>query len=432
MFVKGIKSKQWFDVPAIYRNFAGIMKELSFDKWLKKNPSADLAALMLRAGNDEEKKRMALQHYCRRKASSKLPALTAIGEFVFPTALSAEQCTSELLASYHVSLVEAGATAADLTAGLGVDSFSLARRCRSLTSVELDPTVCRALSHNAELLGYRNMTVVNSNCMEWIETAGQFDTIFIDPYRRGNEGGRVFALSDCTPDVVGNLDLLLSHCSELIIKASPMLEATRIAGELGRHVRKIIFLGTRNECKETIVICDMGTHGNPAVEAVTLADNGLSWCFAPHHDEANARTIYATPKVGDILMEPFPAVMKTGAYEAFASAFDVAPLARDTHLFVCKADVANLALTPAHCFSIERVMPFDKRTCRALSKEFSHLNVAVRNFPIKAPELEKRLNMKPGGNHKLYGATLSDGSATLLLVEPFRAVPALTSRTCEP
>ena len=36
-------------------------------------------------------------------------------------------------------------------------------------------------------------------------------------------------------------------------------------------------------------------------------------------------------------------------------------------------------------------------------------NVAVRNFPMKAEELRRRLKLKDGGNSFVYGTTLADG-----------------------
>lgn len=63
-----------------------------------------------------------LQIDCRRKYARKLSAtLAAAKQFYFPDTLSGEQSTSDLLASFHASLVSDADVVADLTAGLGID-----------------------------------------------------------------------------------------------------------------------------------------------------------------------------------------------------------------------------------------------------------------------------------------------------------------------
>lgn len=52
--------------------------------------------------------------------------MLANDDFIFPTSLSAEQCTSELLARFHANLVPDNGVVLDMTCGLGIDAFHIA------------------------------------------------------------------------------------------------------------------------------------------------------------------------------------------------------------------------------------------------------------------------------------------------------------------
>ena len=150
-----------------------------------------------------------LQIECRRKAAKQLPDTLANQRFVFPTTLSAEQCTSDLLAQFHSTLVDDGLKLIDLTSGLGIDVFHFAHKANSITAVELNPVVADALSVNAQTLGLDNVSVVNGGCVEYVANCHEhYDVAFIDPARRGANGQRLFALSDCDPDVTAMLPSL--------------------------------------------------------------------------------------------------------------------------------------------------------------------------------------------------------------------------------
>ena len=42
-------------------------------------------------------------------------------------------------------------------------------------------------------------------------------------------------------------------------------------------------------------------------------------------------------------------------------------------------------------------------------------NVAVRNFPMSAPQLAKRLHLGDGGDYYIFGTTLATGQHVLLI-----------------
>lgn len=87
-----------------------------------------------------------------------------------------------------------------MTAGLGIEAFHMARRAASVTAIEMNPPVAEAIEANAATLRLPNVTAVQADCREWLEQCRlTFDTIFIDPARRGDRGQRLYSLADCQP-----------------------------------------------------------------------------------------------------------------------------------------------------------------------------------------------------------------------------------------
>ena len=190
--------------------------------------------------------------YCRSNVGASMPRSSKIlgrnAEFIFPTALSGEQSTSDALAHYHATLVGEGKRVVDLTAGLGIDAMALARKVRHsghVVAVERDEAVADDLRHNAAK--YENIEVINSDCRTlidiWAREGMRFDVVFIDPARRAADGGRVYALDQCEPDVVEMLPLLRKIADRLIIKASPMLDISHTLSLLP-DAGQMIVLGT--------------------------------------------------------------------------------------------------------------------------------------------------------------------------------------------
>lgn len=73
---------------------------------------------------------------------------------------------------------------------------------------------------------------------------------------------------------------------------------------------------------------------------------------------------------------------------------------------------------PGEAYLIESVMPFDRRTVKAFAATYPKINVAVRNFPLSAPELVRRLKIKEGGDMMLFGTTGPDGELLLITARP--------------
>lgn len=391
--------------------------------WIDAHRNDDVSRLRLRYHNsgDRDIAFAILQIECRRKTHKKLYSTLSNPRFIFPTLLSSEQCTSDDLAKFHASLIDNGEHVLDMTCGLGIDSFHIARKAATVTSIEINPDVADAAILNSRTLSLDNVTVINGNSIDYINNSNKhYDTIFIDPARRGSHGERLYALSDCEPDVTAIIGKLASKCDRFIIKASPMLDITKSISEI-RHVTDIYSIGTRQECKELVIVADF-THPtdiSPTRHAVTISESRIISLDYSDDDELNATPSYTSPIEGHYLYEPFPAVMKSAPFRLLSEKYGIGKLHPNTHLYTSPEYIPDF---PGDIFLIDCIIPFSSKDIKHIAREYPHINVAARNFILSADELRKRLKVKDGGEKKLLGTTATSNNRLLLILSPVHEI----------
>lgn len=396
------------------------MKPLSPQQWdkVKLHCKSDVTRMRLAHHGDADMDAVITQIECRQRTGKKLSHTLSLAPFfLFPSVLSAEQSTSDTLATYHASLCSDCRRVLDLTCGLGIDAFHIAQTVSCVTACEINPDTAACATHNAKLLHLENVTVVNGDSVQLLGTFApdSFDCIFIDPARRSAQGKRLFALSDCNPDVTALLPRLLIIAPLVIIKASPMLDITQTLRELS-HVERVIALGDRRECKELVAICSRGFDGPAKIESITLDSNGNSVHFAYLADEeANAIPEYGIPEEGYWLYEPFPSAIKSGAFNCMATRYNVSKIAANSHLYHSPALEAGFS---GRAFRVERVVPFNRKGIREISTLLSKAEVSTRNFPMKPEQLLAKLRLKQGGDMRIFATRSETDNALLILTSP--------------
>lgn len=353
---------------------------------------------------------------CRHRFGKKLAdTLLQIPHFFFPNKLSGEQSTSDKLADYHSTIIK-GKSMIDLTAGLGIDVLHCSRMCDRATAVERAPNVADALGYNARQAGRENIEVVCGDCRDFInECNNKYGTAFIDPARRSEDGGRVFSLNDCEPDVTEMLPQLSLICQRLVIKMSPMLDISHTINALG-GCKKIITLGNATECKELIAIKDFDdqTESNPLIEAVTLIGDAIVSFSYTTEEESNApQPTYSLCKAGNFFYEPYPSVMKTGASKLLANRFNLNAFHPNSRLYHSEKLTDDF---PGNIFVVEKVIDFSSKYLKRFKNEYPRINVATRNFGMSAEELKKKLGVKDGGDKKLVGLCDANNIRRLLIL----------------
>lgn len=166
-----------------------------------------------------------------------------------------EQSSSEATALARLSsFPDGGKLAVDLTCGLGVDSWAIARKFDRVIAVEADPVRAEMACWNFSRLGVEHVEVTEGTAERFMRKydGERIDLIYLDPSRQTSAGDRVYSLEDSSPDVLRLLPLLRTKAARIMVKLSPMFdveEVYRIFGE-GTAVEVVSLDG---ECKEVLV-----------------------------------------------------------------------------------------------------------------------------------------------------------------------------------
>lgn len=383
--------------------------------WIEQHRDCDTTRLRLATRkNDGMSMDFAiLQIECRRKAAKKLAKTLQNPRFIFPTTLSAEQCTSDRLAEFHVSLIHAGDQLLDMTSGLGIDVFHLSSKASSVTAIDIVPEIAEALAINATTLKCDNVTAINADSCEYLRNSdAHYDVIFIDPARRGDGGKRLYALSDCHPNVIELLETIRKRCNRLIIKASPMIDVSQTIKDLP-YITDLYAIGTRQECKELVAVVDFNNQPSiPNLHCVTLhSDRETTFSFT-QEEENEATANYCLPQEGDFIYEPYPAVMKMQPMKLITQNTNTHKIHPNTHLYISRTEIEDF---PGERYKIERIYEFSSKRLKEIAKNYPKASVAVKNFILTAEELRRRLKVKESDIYRLIGVTACDGNRYILI-----------------
>ena len=373
----------------------------------------------------------------RRKLRLKVPEWYAVPSLRYPFRLSGEQCSSAETASYKAAVASvAGGRIADLTGGLGVDSWAFSKVAAAVLYNEMKPELAAAAEHNFRELGVENVTV--RNCRLEPGNVGEVldgfepDIIFLDPARRSEDGRKVFRLEDCQPDVLQLLPELFSAAPLILLKLSPMADITLVCRQLG-SVREVHVVASDGECKELLLLLERGYEGNfttviyengSIIQAVAeggvlkpMATLGLVRGRGPQAEPvggvAKRRFENTTLCDGVFLFEPGKALLKAGAFD-LPCRFGLEKMGRHTHLYT--GQVPDELRPFGKCFEILEVLPLNNKTINELGKRYPQASVTARNIPLTSDQLRKKLGVKDGGTIHIFGLHSDEENSNLLLV----------------
>ena len=366
----------------------------------------------------------------RRKLKDKVQEWYDIPDLIFPARLSAEQCSSSATARYKAALAERivkDFRIADLTGGLGVDSWFYSMKASKVLYNEMQGVLCDAARHNFSILGADNIEVSNnavgngpSEVSPAVILSGfRPDIVYMDPARRGAGGKKVFLIEECTPDVLTLKDEIFTICRHMLIKLSPMADISMVCDRLGRSCREVHVVATGGECKELLIWMDLEWDSEYSVHAVELPGNYPSTepaAFSFHPSEEKEAAAIISDTIGHpYLFEPGKALMKAGAYNLISRRLGLSKLGRSTHYYTFD----NESMIPAlnglgKVYSIISCEPLDKRTMKAAGKAYPKAEVTARNIPMDTDTLRKKLGVTSGDDAHIFGLK-SDRSGNLLL-----------------
>lgn len=369
-------------------------------------------------------------------ARNKLPQWAACADIVYPAHISMEQCSSQFTAQYKAEIARrllrslpqsAGQTAndatmTDLTGGFGVDFSYLAREFGHATYVERQSHLCELAAHNMAALGLTQAQVVCGDGVEYLRAMEPAQLIYIDPARRDEHGARTYAIEDCTPDVLALRDLLLAKARYVMIKLSPMLDWRKAVDDFAGTVAEVHIVSTGNECKELLLVLDRGSHD--AIRVICVNDGDV---FGYVHDMktgadsdgvvlaaagekgsqgGSAEPPHAAPEQPRYLYEPNASLMKGGCFALLEDHYGMRQIGPNSHLLISGTPAPQF---PGRGFVIETIAGMGKKELKRALAGVDRANIAVRNFPLTAVQLRRKLKLADGGDVYLFGTTSVDG-----------------------
>lgn len=385
-------------------------------------------------------------------ARKKLPQWASCEGIVYPPHISMEQCSSQFTAQYKSEIAQtllapaatvrarvsdsgesdnqttksepqlsdspesdtlvARSSMVDLTGGFGVDFSYLARGFSQATYVERQRHLCDLAEHNMAALGLDQARIVCGDGVEYLRQMGPVDFIYLDPARRDEHGSRTYAIEDCTPNVFELRDLLLAKSQYTLVKLSPMLDWRKAVADFDGAVREVHIVATGNECKELLLVLGQQVHEEPSAPRVfCVNDNQRIDYDSAAYTQGLRIGGKPLPEAKNYLYEPNASIMKAGCFDLVEERFGVTQVGPSSHLFVSATPVADF---PGRGFAIEAIGGMNKKDIKRLLNGTKQANIAVRNFPLTAPQLRKKLKLADGGPVYLFGTTMQGCDHVLL------------------
>lgn len=368
-------------------------------QFIRENLNADVPTLALKKAPVGTDISLALRQIAARQLmQKKVPQWAENEDLLFPAHLSIEQCSSEATARYKANLLE-GVSFADLTGGLGIDSYYLAQRFQQADYVERQAELCDLARHNFAVLK-ADIKVWNETAEDYLKECGHKDCIFVDPARRDEHGRKTVSIGDCTPDVAALQDVLIEKATTVMVKLSPMLDVNQALEQL-RYVKEVHVVAVANECKELDFIMERGYQGETRLVCVNLLTDQPEMRFALE-EERNCQCKMADG-VLKYLYEPHPALMKAGCFKLLTERFEVLKLHKNSNLYTSDKLVPDF---PGRIFEVEGWAAYHKKIKQELLVDVDKASIAVRNFPLSVAELRKTLKIGDGDEVYLFATTL--------------------------
>lgn len=393
--------------------------------FILENDGADVTKLLLGASRypGVDLKSAAQCIKARSKIKTKIPSWYSFPELEYPSSLPLEQCSSEASALYKQRFVLPEDQIADLTGGLGADSFFLSKKCAEVDYFERNSSLVLSAKKNFKALHRDNINVIEANInSSFIDNKDfkHYNLIYLDPARRGKTGEKIYSVKDCEPNILEIKEALLRKTGQILVKISPMADISATIALLPETVQ-VHIISVEDECKEVLLLLkrhkDAASVEEPKIFAVNISKENIvrEFTFFPS-DEYNCGCRYADPSsAGEsflFLFEPNRSILKSGAFKLVAERYNIEKVAPSTHLYIGQSPIDDF---PGKVWKIKEVLDFNKQTIKNISKSYPRACVSSKNFPIASKELQIRLKISDGGNCHIFACALENGAKKLIV-----------------
>lgn len=220
------------------------------------------------------------------------------------TVQGAEQATHPTIAEHHARRFDGRGHVVEVCTGVGMDTLALARRVGRVTTYESDTVTAALAVGNLCASGVSNV-VIRNEALDTSTAVPDFDGLWADPSRRRGDGRRTTSTREYSPLLETLTNIADTQPSAVVgIKCGP---GDTIAPTLQASFASE-FIGFNGECRERI----LWRNADVPQLSVSLPDHSLWW--APTDQTA---VIADEISEGEILVEPHPALIASGAVGAF-------------------------------------------------------------------------------------------------------------------
>lgn len=351
---------------------------------LKKSPFADYDMDML-----------VRQIQGRKVAQSKFPFLLAYDQYVFPPKVSLEQASSEKTGKYKQKLLN-GESFADLTGGMGIDTFLLGNQFESCIYVEPNEKLFKTSIHNFDILGANQTRGYNTTCEDFLEKSiKKYDWLYLDPSRR-IDGNRKTSISNYEPNIIELKDKLLASGQHIMIKLSPMQDISECVSQL-KNIYEIFIISVKNDVKELLILLGQEECNNPKIRVVDLSQEMVE--YVAHYSDKQDTIALSKPQ--DFLYQPAPALIKSELHNYYAKERNLKKIHPNTQLYTSEQKLDSYL---GRVFKIESVITANKKEIKKHIPSMK-ANIITKNYPLSPKELGKKLKIKDGGDSYIIAFT---------------------------
>ncbi len=329
------------------------------------------------------------------RARKSLAGRHSQAERLFLDSKSASQASSEVVARWRARRFHGIDRVADLCCGAGIDTLSLALVAQ-VVAIDSDPMRLRFARINAQQLDLAVQFVqgIIPKCLSQIPFA------FCDPDRR-SRGARIVDPNEASP----RLDQLLSmpNSQGMGVKLSPMANLDGLS-DLG----ELEFISVNGEMKEIVLWTKSLARGERCVSLPALdLEHRVKPGLAPELGDS----------LGRYLIEPDPALIRSGLLGDLALQLGLKALARDIAYLTADEDPHNPLLRSRPILGWGKA---SQRVLQALisDHQIGRLDISRRGYPQSPEEIRKRLRLKGSAAGHLHLTRLGELRVGILVGPP--------------
>ncbi len=379
--------------------------------WVLEHENEDIASLTLRYSHKKDLPAAALisQVKGRQTARKKIPTWYAQQQILYPDSLIIEQCSSEVTARMKATFAR-GKIIADLTGGLGIDSWAFSLQAKIVFYIEPDENRCRAAIQNFSVLGRENIHAKCSDAIKALEEGfpEKPDIIYLDPSRRSPGGKKIFRLEDSEPDVLLLKEKLLQSAGEVLIKLAPMLDISEGLRQLP-ETRRIDVIAWKGECRELLFHL-RAEKGKTKIYCLEAEESWPEYAFDPLEE---LQLSLPVSQAKNYIFEPGASVRKAGCRKSICRDFGISAIHPNTQLYTGDHLLPKF---PGRTFKLLSVLAYDKKTIRE-TLQGRAAQLVFYNFPGKPEAVARDLKIPSGEPLYLFFVTIQNGHAAVLFCE---------------